>query len=241
MNQDDMHTSDPESILAKIDGGRSESKHRRHQIAYSQGDPADCVFYIRAGMVKVTVVSERGREAVVAILQPGNFCGEECLTGRTRRTATAMALTECSLIKMPKESAVRALHDDPEFSDLFTTDLMERNIRVQEALVDQMLNSTEKRLARLLLVLVNHGEEDRPDQIAPEINQETLAEMIGTSRTNVNLFMNKFRKLGLLDYTGGPKGVIKVKRPLLNALLHETPRSNRRISRTRDVRSSTRP
>jgi CRP/FNR family transcriptional regulator, cyclic AMP receptor protein len=137
--------------------------------------------------------------------------------------ATVTALTECVLIRMPKASIIRALHDDPEFSELFTTYLMERNIRVQEDLVDQLLNSTEKRLARLLLILANYGKEDRPDPIVPKISQETLADMIGTSRTHVNFFMNKFRQLGFIEYDGDPKGEIKVNRSLLNFLLHEKP------------------
>jgi CRP/FNR family cyclic AMP-dependent transcriptional regulator len=215
------HASDSESILARIDGGKSESKYQRDEIAYSQGDPADSVFYVQIGRVKVTVVSEEGKEAVVAIFQAGNFCGEECLTGHKLRMATVTALTECVLIRMPKASIIRALHDDPGFSELFTTYLMGRNIRVQEDLVDLLLNSTEKRLARLLLILANYGKEDRPEPIVPKINQETLAEMIGTSRTHVNFFMNKFRQLGFIEYSGDPKGDMKVNRSLLHMLLHE--------------------
>jgi CRP/FNR family cyclic AMP-dependent transcriptional regulator len=171
----------------------------------------------------VTVVSEEGKEAVVAILQSGGFFGEECLTGHKLRMATVTALSGCVLIQMSKKSVIRALHDDPEFSELFTTYLMERNIRVQEDLVDQLLNSTERRLARLLLILANYGKEDRPDPIVPKINQETLAEMIGTTRTHVNFFMNKFRQLGFIEYNGDTKGDIKVHRSLLNMLLHEKP------------------
>ena len=216
--------SNAESILARIKGGKSVSQYERDEIAYFQGDPADSIFYVQIGRVKVTVVSEEGKEAVVAIFQPGNFCGEECLTGRKRRMATVTALTQSVLIRMPKASIIRALHDDPAFSELFTTYLMERGIRVQEDLVDQLLNSTEKRLARLLLILANYGKEDRPTPIAPKINQETLAEMVGTSRTHVNAFMNKFRQLGFIDYDGDTKGKIKVNRSLLNMLLPEKPR-----------------
>jgi CRP/FNR family cyclic AMP-dependent transcriptional regulator len=223
MNEDKNHTTNSESILARITGGKSELKYSRDQIAYSQGDPADFVFYIRAGSLKVTIVSEEGKEAVVAILQPGSFCGEECLTGHKLRIATVTALTECVLIRMPKAGIVRALHDDQRFSELFTAYLLERAIRVQEDLVDQLLNSTEKRLARLLLILANYGKEDRPDPILPRINQETLAEMIGTSRTHVNFFMTKFRQLGFIEYDGDTKGEIKVNRSLLNMLLHEKP------------------
>jgi CRP/FNR family cyclic AMP-dependent transcriptional regulator len=214
---------DPQFIIARLDGGRSEAKYQRDQIVYSQGDAADTVFYVQSGKVKVTVVSEEGKEAVVAILLPGSFCGEECLTGHTLRISTVKTLTDCQLIRMAKASIVRALHEDHEFSELFTAYLMERNIRVQEDLVDQLLNSTEKRLARLLLILANYGKEDRPDPIVPKINQETLAEMIGTSRTHVNFFMNKFRQLGFIEYDGDTKGEIKVNRSLLNMLLHEKP------------------
>jgi CRP/FNR family cyclic AMP-dependent transcriptional regulator len=222
-HQDKKYLLHAASILAKIDGGKSESKYRSEHIIYSQGDPAAFVFYVHAGKLKVAVISEDGKEAVVAILLPGSFCGEECLSGHKLRMATVTALTECELIKMPKAVINRALHDDPEFSELFTTYLMERNIRVQEDLVDQLLNSTEKRLARLLLILANYGKEDRPDPIVPKINQTILAEMIGTSRTHVNHFMNKFRQLGLIEYNGDARGDIKVNRSLLNLLLHEKP------------------
>jgi CRP/FNR family transcriptional regulator, cyclic AMP receptor protein len=225
MNQNQKQASDPETILARITGGKSELKYSRDKIIYSQGDPASFVFYVRVGSIKVAVVSEGGKEAVVAILQPGSFCGEECLTGHTLRIGTVTALTECVLVRMPKASIIRALHDDSQFSELFTTYLMERNIRVQEDLVDQLLNSTEKRLARLLLILANYGKEARPEPIVSRINQETLAEMIGTSRTHVNFFMNKFRQLGFIEYDGDTKGEIKVNRSLLNVLLHEKPQA----------------
>jgi CRP/FNR family transcriptional regulator, cyclic AMP receptor protein len=223
MNQSEEDVLHAESILAGIDGGKSESKYQSGQIVYAQGDPAAFVFYVRAGKARVAIVSEEGKEAIVAIHLPGNFFGEECLTGHKLRMATVTALTECELVRLPKASIVRALHDDVEFSELFTRFLLERNIRVQEDLVDQLLNSTEKRLARLLLILANYGKEDRPEPIVPKINQETLAEMIGTSRTHVNHFMNKFRQLGLIDYNGDTRGEIKVNRSLLNLMLHEKP------------------
>jgi CRP/FNR family transcriptional regulator, cyclic AMP receptor protein len=219
MTRAGISASDPEAIIARIEGGRSETTYQRDQILYSQGDAADGVFYIQSGRVKVAVVSQEGKEAVVAILPPGSFCGEECLTGHALRISTARALTECMLVHMAKAGIVRALHEDQEFAELFTTYLITRNIRVQEDLADQLLNSTEKRLARILLILANYGKEDRPDPIVPRINQETLAEMIGTSRTHVNFFMNKFRQLGLIEYNGD----IKVNRSLLNMLLHEKP------------------
>jgi CRP/FNR family cyclic AMP-dependent transcriptional regulator len=211
---------DPEAIIGRIEGGRSEAGYQRDQILYSQGDPADGVFYVQSGQVTITVVSEGGKEAVVAILPSGSFCGEECLAGHTLRISTARALTECLLVRMAKASIVRALREDQDFAELFTTHLITRNIRVQEDLADQLLNSTEKRLARLLLILANSGKEDRPDPILPRINQETLADMIGTSRTHVNFFMNKFRQLGFIEYNGD----IKVNRSLLNMLLHEKSR-----------------
>jgi CRP/FNR family cyclic AMP-dependent transcriptional regulator len=220
------HASHAEAILAKIDGGKSESRYRRDDVIYAQGEPAAFVFYIRAGKLKMTVLSAEGKKAVVAILPPGNFCGEECLTEHKLHLATANALTECDLIKMPKAYIVRALHDDPEFSTLFTTYLVERGIRVQEDLVNQLLNSTEKRLARLLLVLANYGKEDRPEPIVPKINQETLAEMIGTTRTHVNSIMNKFRQLGFIQYNGE----IKVHKSLLNMLLHEEPQIESKLN-----------
>jgi CRP/FNR family cyclic AMP-dependent transcriptional regulator len=174
---------------------------------------------MQAGTVKVTVVSAAGKEAVVGILQPGDFCGEECLSGHKVRIATVAAMTECVLVRLEKAGVVRALHEDLAFSELFLSYLMARSIRMQEDLVDQLLNSTEKRLARLLLILANYGKEDRPEPIVPKISQETLAEMIGTSRTHVNFFMTKFRQLGFIDYNGH----LKVHRSLLNMLLHERP------------------
>jgi CRP/FNR family transcriptional regulator, cyclic AMP receptor protein len=223
MNQNQTQASRAEFILAKIDGGKSELKYRSGQVVYSQGDPAVFVYYVRDGRLKASIISNEGTEAVVAIHLPGNFFGEECLTGHKLRIATITSLTECELVRMPRASVIRALHEDLEFSEIFTTYLLERSLRVQEDLVDQLLNSTEKRLARLLLILANYGKEDRPDPIVPKINQETLAEMIGTSRTHVNFFMNKFRQLGLIDYNGDPRGDIKVNRSLLNMMLHEKP------------------
>jgi CRP/FNR family cyclic AMP-dependent transcriptional regulator len=210
---------DPETIIARMNGGKSDAKFHKDQVVYAQGDPADCVFYLRSGRVKLAVVSAGGKEAVVAILASGSFCGEECLSGHAVRLSTLKTLSDTVFLRMAKASTLSALHDDRQFAELFTTYLMERNIRVQEDLVDQLLNSTEKRLARLLLILANYGKEDRPDPIVPRISQETLAEMIGTSRTHVNHFMNKFRQLGFIEYNGD----IKVHRSLLNMLLHEKP------------------
>jgi CRP/FNR family transcriptional regulator, cyclic AMP receptor protein len=218
--------SSADSALAGIDQ-KSESKYQENQIVYSQGDPAVFVLYVRAGRLKVTMTSDQGKEAIVAIHLPGNFCGEECLTGHRLRRATVAALTECELVQMPKASVIRALHDNAQFSELFMTYLMERSIRVQDDLVDQLFNSTEKRLARLLLILANYGTDDVRNSIMPKINQEALAEMIGTTRTRVNFFMNKFRQAGFIEYSGNIKvnsrNDIKINRSLLNMVLHEKP------------------
>jgi CRP/FNR family cyclic AMP-dependent transcriptional regulator len=212
-----------ETILAGLEGGKSELAYQKDQIVYSQGEPADSVFYIRAGTIKAAVVSEAGKQAVVAILRPGHFCGEDCLTVRRLRMATVTALTPCVLARLPAAGVIRALRHDAEFSELFMTYLIERNIRMQEDRVDQLINSTEKRLARLLLTLAGDRGEERPDQTAPKLSQEMLAEMIGTSRTHVNFFMNKFRQLGFIEYDGDPQGEVKINRSQLATLLGERP------------------
>jgi CRP/FNR family transcriptional regulator, cyclic AMP receptor protein len=210
---------DPKVFLAKVNGGRTISDYQNNQIVYSQGDPADSVFYIQKGKAKVTVLSELGKEAVVAVLGTGDFFGEECLAGQTLRLATAAALTECVIVRMGKESIIRVIHEEPSFAELFIAHLLARNIRVEEDLVDQLFNSSEKRLARTLLLLANFGKEGEPEPILAKISQETLAEMIGTTRSRVSAFMNKFRKLGLITYNGH----IEVHRSLLNVVLHEKP------------------
>jgi CRP/FNR family cyclic AMP-dependent transcriptional regulator len=209
-----------EAILAGLAGGKSESKYGEGQTIYSQGDPADCVFFIQAGRVKVAAVSPQGKEAVVGILQAGDFCGEECLAGHKQRIASVVALTECMLARLEKAGVRHALGENPAFSKVFISYIVARTIRVQEDLVDQLLNSTERRLARLLLILANFGQDERPGPIVPKVSQKMLAEMIGTSRTHVNFFMNKFRQLGFVDYDGGN---IKVHSSLLNMLLHDRP------------------
>jgi CRP/FNR family transcriptional regulator, cyclic AMP receptor protein len=187
------------------------------------GDPADSVFYIQKGKVKVTVISEQGKEAVVAILGPDEFCGEGCLAGQPRRMATATAITECEIMRLEKRAIVLALHDEPAFSEMFIAHLLVRTIRVEEDLVDQLFNSSEKRLARALLLLANFGKEGRPEPIIAKVSQETLAEMIGTTRSRVSHFMNKFRKLGFIDYNG----TIKVHSSLLSVVLHDQPHIRR--------------
>ena len=210
---------DPKDFLTKVDGGRTISKYHKNQEVFSQGDAADSVFYIQKGKIKVTVVSENGKEAVVAILGSDEFCGEGCLSGQPKRMATATALTECEIMRIEKEAIIRVLHDEPVFSQLFLEHLLARTIRVEEDLVDQLFNSSEKRLARALLLLANFGKEGRPEPVITKVSQETLAEMIGTTRSRVSFFMNKFRKLGFISYNGK----MEVHSSLLSVVLHDQP------------------
>ena len=212
---------DPDKFLASVGEGPSSSvlKFSKNQTVFAQGDRADAVFYIRQGKVKFSVVSEQGKEAVVAILDAGDFFGEGCLAGQTRRIATATTMTDAAVVRLEKAAVVRVIQDEPEFSEVFIAHLLGRNIRVEADLVDQLFNSSEKRLARLLLLLANFGQEEEPEPMIAKISQETLAEMIGTTRSRVSHFMNKFRKLGFISYNGG----IEVHRSLLNVVLHETP------------------
>jgi len=211
---------DAKIFLATANDGRSLSKYRRNKVIFSQGELADAVFYIQKGQVKITVVSEQGKEAVVAVLGPDEFCGEGCLTGQPLRMATATAMTECEIMRLEKATIIRVLHEEPAFSEMFVSHLLERTIRVEADLVDQLFNSSEKRLARALLLLANFGKEGRPEPILAKISQETLAEMIGTTRARVSFFMNKFRKLGLINYNGH----LEVHSSLLNVVLHDEPR-----------------
>ena len=210
---------DPKSFLAKVGEGRSIHRFGKDQIVFSQGDPADAVFYIQKGKAKVTVVSEQGKEAVVAILGRDEFFGEGCLAAQPQRIATVTAMTDCVIMRLEKAAVVGVIHREPAFSEMFIAHLLGRTIRVEADLVDQLFNSSEKRLARLLLLLANFGKEGKPEPIVAKISQETLAEMIGTTRSRVSFFMNKFRKLGLIDYNGG----INVHSSLLNVVLHEQP------------------
>jgi CRP-like cAMP-binding protein len=209
---------DPRSFLAKIGDGRTISKYRKDQVVFSQGDTADAVFYIQRGKVKLTVVSEQGKEAVVAILGADEFCGEGCLAGQSRRIATVTAMTECTVMRLQKTSIIGVLHDEPAFSEVFISHLLTRTIRVEADLVDQLFNSSEKRLARLLLLLANFGKDSKPEPIIAKISQETLAEMVGTTRSRVSFFMNKFRRLGFVDYNGGD---LEVHSSLLNVILRD--------------------
>ena len=210
---------DPKVFLSKVNGGRAISEYRKDKIVFRQGDPSDAVFYIQSGKVKKTVVSEQGKEAVVAILETGDFFGEGCLAGELLRLSTVTALTECVIVRISKTDITRVIHEEPAFAELFIAHLLARNSRVEEDLVDQLFNSSEKRLARTLLLLANFGKEGRPEPIIAKVSQETLAEMIGTTRSRVSFFMNKFRKLGLIDYNGS----IEVHSSLLNVVLHDQP------------------
>ena|SRR5688572_15011534 len=220
-----MRRFDPRTFLSKAGPGRTVSKYGVHQVVFSQGDPADAVFYIQKGKLKITVVSEQGKEAVVAVLGPEEFCGEACLTGQTRRMATAAAMTDCEIMRIEKTAMVRMLLGEPALSEMFIAHLLARTIRVEEDLVDQLFNSSEKRLARALLLLANFGKEGRPEPILAKISQETLAEMIGTTRSRVSHFMNKFRKLGFIDYNDH----LEVHSSLLNVVLHDQPHIARRL------------
>ena len=210
---------DPKSFLAKVGEGRSIDRFGKDQIVFAQGDPADAVFYIQKGKAKVTVVSEQGKEAVVAMFGANEFFGEGCLAGQSQRIATVTAMTDSVIMRLEKAAVVDVIHREPAFSEMFIAHLLGRTIRVEADLVDQLFNSSEKRLARLLLLLANFGKEGKPEPIIAKISQETLAEMIGTTRSRVSFFMNKFRKLGLIDYNGG----IHVHSSLLNVVLHEQP------------------
>jgi CRP/FNR family transcriptional regulator, cyclic AMP receptor protein len=210
---------DPKVFLAKVNGGRVISNYRKDQTVFRQGDPANSVFYIQGGKVKATVVSEQGKEAVVAILGADDFFGEGCLAGQPLRLSTVSAMAECVIVRIAKADITRVIHEEPAFAELFISHLLTRNSRVEEDLVDQLFNSSEKRLARVLLLLANFGKEGRPVPVIAKISQETLAEMIGTTRSRVSFFMNKFRELGLIDYNGH----IEVHSSLLNVVLHDQP------------------
>jgi CRP-like cAMP-binding protein len=211
---------DPEAFLSEAGRGTTKSTYEEHQVIFSQGKAADSIFYISKGKVKLTVLSEQGKEAVVAILGPGDFFGEGCLAGQLLRMATAAAMTECLIARLDKAAMIRVLHDAPEFSEKFMSHLLTRNIRVEADLVDQLFNSSEKRLARMLLILANFGKEGKPEPIIAKVSQEMLAEMIGATRSRVSSFMNKFRKLGLIDYNGHH---LEVHSSLLNVVLHDNP------------------
>jgi CRP/FNR family cyclic AMP-dependent transcriptional regulator len=214
---------DPKVFLAKVGEGKTILEYGKGQVVFAQGDAADTVFYIQKGRVKVVVISEQGKEAVVGILEPGQFFGEGCMNGHSVRIATTTAMEECLLTIITKTAMLAALHSEPKFSEMFMAYLLTRNSRIEEDLIDQLFNSSEKRLARLLLLLANFGKEGAPQPISPNISQETLAEMIGTTRSRVSYFMNKFRKLGFISYNGK----IEVHNSLLNAILYDKPEIKR--------------
>jgi CRP-like cAMP-binding protein len=212
---------DPAVFLATAAPGRDISTYSKREVIFSQGDNADSVFYIKKGKVKVAVLSKQGKEAVVALLGPDEFVGEGCLIGQMKRLATASAVTDCEIMRVEKSEIQRILHDESAFSEMFVSHILTRNARVEEDLVDQLFNSTEKRLARLLLLLANFGKVGPPEPVLAKISQETLAEMVGTTRSRVSHFMNKFRKLGFIDYNGH----LEVHNSLLGVLLADQPRT----------------
>jgi len=209
----------PKEFLAKVGQGKTISEYEKDQVVFTQGQIADAVFYIQKGKVKLTVVSEQGKEAVVAVLTPEQFFGEGCLNGHLLNIATTTAVDECVITRIEKTTMIATLHKEPEFSELFMSYLLTRNSRIEEDLIDQLFNSSEKRLARLLLLLANFGKEGRPEPIVGKFSQETLAEMIGTTRSRVSFFMNKFRRLGYIEYNGR----IEVHNSLLNVVLYDKP------------------
>jgi CRP-like cAMP-binding protein len=208
---------DPHTFLAKVGAGRTLVSCPAQRPIFAQGDAADAVFYIQDGQVKLTVVSARGKEAVIAVLAPQTFFGEGCLAGQPVRMATATALTDCTLMRIAQPAMLRVLHAEPTFAALFMAYLLARNSRIEADLIDQLFNSSEKRLARVLLLLAHFGKEGKTEVVLPQISQETLAEMIGTTRSRVNFFLNKFRKLGFIDYNGD----LHVHSALLNVVLHD--------------------
>ena len=208
---------DPKALLERVGEGKSVSAYERKQVVFSQGDPADIVYYVQKGRVKLTVVSKQGKEAVVAFVGPDMFFGEGCLAGQQFRMSTATAMEETTILCFRKRAMMRLLHTDHRFSELFTTHLLSRNVRFEEDLVDQLFNSSEKRLARILLLLAHFGKEGTQEPVVPKISQEILAGMVGTTRSRVSHFMNKFRKLGFIKYNGG----LQVHSSLLNVVLHD--------------------
>jgi CRP/FNR family transcriptional regulator, cyclic AMP receptor protein len=212
-----MATFNPQTFLNQVGNGKTTLKVPKKQVLFSQGDASDAVFYIQAGKVKLTVVSPHGKEAVIVILEPRSFFGEGCLAGQLVQLATATATEGASIVRIDKQSMLQLLQDDRTFSALFLTYMLARNVRIQEDLVDQLFNSSEKRLARVLLLMAHFGKEGTPEQVIPKISQETLAEMIGTTRSRVSFFMNRFKKMGLIHYNNG----LHVHSSLLNIILHD--------------------
>jgi CRP/FNR family cyclic AMP-dependent transcriptional regulator len=209
---------DPQVFLSRANGGKTVAEYSRNDRVFVQGDPADAIYYIQEGKIKLTVVSRQGKEAVIAILGEGDFFGEGCLAGQLVRMATATAMSVSSIMRLKKHEMVRVLREEPRFSEMFVTHLLSRNIKIEEDLVDQLFNSSEKRLARVLLLLANFGKPGQPALVIPKISQETLAEIVGTTRSRVSFFMNRFRSLGFIDYNGGS---LEVHSSLLTVVLNE--------------------
>ena len=212
---------DPDVFLATIGIGRKILVVPKKQAIFAQGDEADAVFYVQKGKVRLTVVSKIGKEATIAIVNQGNFFGEGSLAGQLLRMGSASAMTDCEILRVEKKTMMDALHREPALSEMFVAYLLGRNIRYEEDLVDQLFNSSEKRLARVLLLLAHFGKEGIPETVVPKISQETLAEMVGTTRSRVSFFMNRFRKLGFIHYAGGSEGALQVHSSLLNVVLHD--------------------
>jgi len=210
---------DTKTFLSTINGGRKILAFARKQAIFVQGDPSDAVFYIKQGKVRLTVVSKIGKEATIGILNVGDFFGEGCLAGQPFRLCSATAISDCSVMRIDKKSMMEVLHREHAFSDMFVAYLLTRNIRYEEDLVDQLFNSSEKRLARMLLLLAHFGKDGKPESVIPKISQETLAEMVGTTRSRVSFFMNRFRKMGFIDYH--PGDALQVHSSLLNVVLHD--------------------
>ena len=217
MGRDAAIGFDPNVFLTRIDSRKTKRQYRSKQVVFSQGDNADAVFYIQSGKVKLTVVSTRGKEAVIGVLEQGSFFGEGCLAGQPLRMSTASAMQSSSIIRVDKTHMVGLLHREPEFAELFTAYILSRNVRIEEDLVDQLFNSSEKRLARVLLLLAHFGKESKPESVIPKVSQETLAAMVGTTRSRVSYFMNRFRKLGFIHYNGG----LQVHSALLTVVLRD--------------------
>jgi CRP/FNR family cyclic AMP-dependent transcriptional regulator len=215
------HPFNVKAFLAGVNGGRTLLNLAKNHTVFAQGDIADAVFYVSEGRVKVSIVSAHGKEAVIAIHGKGEFFGEGCLTGQPRRLATVATMTDSVITRLDKAALVRTLHDEPAFSAMFMSYILARNARIEEDLTDQLFNSSEKRLARLLLLMANFGKEKEPDTVIAKISQETLAEMVGTTRSRINFFMNKFRHLGFVEYNGD----MTIHASLLNVVLHDSPAS----------------
>jgi CRP/FNR family cyclic AMP-dependent transcriptional regulator len=221
-------------FLATIGHGRTITDFTKKETIYAQGVACDAVFYIQSGKVRLTVIAKNGKEAIIAILNEGDFFGEGCLAGQPLRMASATAMTDCELMRIEKEAMVVALHREHTLSEMFVAYLLGRNIRYEEDLVDQLFNSSEKRLARILLLLAHFGKEGKPEKVIPKISQETLAGMVGTTRSRVNFFMNRFRKLGFIQYNGE----IEVHSSLLNVVLHDSPQEGGGSNKARAAKDS---